>query len=167
MATLKGAASFQGGEGRGSECPCPKRNPAQCNSPSRIFEKFTVAQSSKTTQLINLQQLYTVCSIRCAFGAPEQGLECFHIFEYKVEPFELPWAYSLHDTQIRSAIGKLGNFSLKDVRLIRDKATNTSRGFCFVELNTLDVSLWWYLRMYACVLSHYYAVLWCCRKQSS
>ena len=30
--------------------------------------------------------------------------------------------------------------SLKDIRLIKDKVTNTSRGFCFVELNNMEVS---------------------------
>ena len=30
--------------------------------------------------------------------------------------------------------------NLKDIRLIKDKVTNTSRGFCFVELNNMEVS---------------------------
>ena len=29
-----------------------------------------------------------------------------------------------------------------DVRLIRDKLTSTSRGFCFVELGSVEVMLW-------------------------
>ena len=28
-----------------------------------------------------------------------------------------------------------------DVRLIRDKLTNTSRGFCFVELGSVEVNI--------------------------
>lgn len=64
------------------------------------------------------------------------------------------WIYSnFHECsqlQVRLAIGKLCTLPLKDVRLIRDKATNTSRGFCFVELNSVDVSFRQYLHMYMC-----------------
>jgi len=32
--------------------------------------------------------------------------------------------------------------SVRDIRLIRDKVTNTSRGFCFVEMNNIEVSMY-------------------------
>ena len=42
--------------------------------------------------------------------------------------------------QVRQAVSNVCALSLKDIRLIKDKVTNTSRGFCFVELNSIEVS---------------------------
>lgn len=42
--------------------------------------------------------------------------------------------------QVRAAIQEISDLPLQDIRLIKDKATNTSRGFCFVELNTIEVN---------------------------
>ena len=42
--------------------------------------------------------------------------------------------------QITQAISDVSDIAIKDVRLIRDKSTNTSRRFCFVETITTEVS---------------------------
>ena len=42
--------------------------------------------------------------------------------------------------QVAEAVSRLSSLPLKDLRLIRDKLTNTSRGFCFVELNSTEAS---------------------------
>ena len=41
--------------------------------------------------------------------------------------------------QITQAISDVSDIAIKDVRLIRDKSTNTSRRFCFVETITTEV----------------------------
>lgn len=42
-----------------------------------------------------------------------------------------------HDEAIRKALVEITALPIYDVRLIRDKLTNTSRGFCFVELGSV------------------------------
>ncbi|XP_066284989.1 RNA-binding protein 5-like isoform X3 [Branchiostoma lanceolatum] len=39
---------------------------------------------------------------------------------------------------IRSTLGALSTVHIHSIRLIKDKLTHTSRGFCFVEMNTLE-----------------------------
>ena len=49
-----------------------------------------------------------------------------------------------------------------DVRLIRDKLTNTSRGFCFVELGSVGVTLCFCLfvqRFIKAMYNNYYSVV--------
>ncbi|XP_073228278.1 RNA-binding protein 5-like isoform X3 [Porites lutea] len=43
-----------------------------------------------------------------------------------------------HDESIRKALVEITALPVYDVRLIRDKLTNTSRGFCFVELGSVE-----------------------------
>ena len=42
--------------------------------------------------------------------------------------------------QIRKSLVEITALPIYDVRLIRDKLTNTSRGFCFVELGSVEVT---------------------------
>lgn len=43
-----------------------------------------------------------------------------------------------HDETIRKALVEITALPIYDVRLIRDKLTSTSRGFCFVELGSIE-----------------------------
>ena len=46
----------------------------------------------------------------------------------------------LVSVQIRTSLAAAASsVQVKDVRLIRDKSTNTSRGFCFIEMATVQV----------------------------
>ena len=42
-------------------------------------------------------------------------------------------------TQIHNALAGITAMQPKDVRLVKDRATNTSRGFAFIETNTTEV----------------------------
>ena len=44
--------------------------------------------------------------------------------------------------QIRKALVEITALPIYDVRLIRDKLTSTSRGFCFVELGSVEVTMY-------------------------
>ncbi|XP_019851943.1 PREDICTED: RNA-binding protein 5-like [Amphimedon queenslandica] len=45
---------------------------------------------------------------------------------------------SSNEKSIRDAISGISSVHLKDIRLIKDKVTNISRGFCFVETDTAE-----------------------------
>ena len=45
------------------------------------------------------------------------------------------------DHQVRPAVANVCTLTVMDVRLIRDKVTSTSLGFCFVEMNNIEVSM--------------------------
>jgi RNA recognition motif-containing protein len=48
--------------------------------------------------------------------------------------------------QVRAAVQEICSLCVKDVRLIKDKTTGVSRGFCFVELSSIEVGVmcsWW------------------------
>ena len=54
------------------------------------------------------------------------------------------WVCGCHDhllsnNKVSEAINAVCPTPVKDVRLIKDKSTNTSKGFCFVELSSLEV----------------------------
>ena len=40
---------------------------------------------------------------------------------------------------ITAAVARLSQIALKNCKVIRDEATGTSKGFCFVELNSIQV----------------------------
>lgn len=44
--------------------------------------------------------------------------------------------------QVRRAVKEICAMPLKDIRLIKDKNTDVSRGFCFVELDSMEVRPW-------------------------
>ena len=48
---------------------------------------------------------------------------------------------------MKAAIEKLCDLHVSDIRLIKDKTTNTSRGFCFVELSSVEVGLCMYIHI--------------------
>ena len=48
--------------------------------------------------------------------------------------------YRTTEDQIHRRLKDLSSVAIKDVRLITDKYTNKSRGFCFVEVSSVAVS---------------------------
>lgn len=44
------------------------------------------------------------------------------------------------EDDIRNAVFNLSNKTIYDVRLVKDKISNISRGFCFVELGSKEVN---------------------------
>ena len=49
--------------------------------------------------------------------------------------------YRTTEEQIQRRLRDLTNVPIRDVRLITDKFTNKSRGFCFVEVSSVAVSV--------------------------
>ena len=49
--------------------------------------------------------------------------------------------YRTEESEIKEALTKLTSIVIKDIRLIRDKYSGKSRGFAFIEVNTVAVSL--------------------------
>ena len=50
---------------------------------------------------------------------------------------KLGMCFLLH--QVKAAVQDICDLCVTDVRLIKDKATSVSRGFCFVELSSVEV----------------------------
>lgn len=59
----------------------------------------------------------------------------------KVNNCFIHYLWCVIDFQIRKALVEITALPVYDVRLIRDKLTNTSRGFCFVELGSVEVHM--------------------------
>ena len=96
-----------------------------------------------TVHVVYVNGHWDTVSVHCIhYSAPKEHLvisvHVLYMHMYTIS--STSFLHFIIRLQVRSAIAKISSLSLKDVRLIRDKATSTSRGFCFVELNSIDVS---------------------------
>ena len=69
---------------------------------------------------------------------------CVYVHGSIMFGFAHMWVCGCHDhllsnNKVSEAINAVCPTPVKDVRLIKDKSTNTSKGFCFVELSSLEV----------------------------